>query len=58
MTDYQVTKTVTYTLVVSAQTPADAAIIADAHTLDTWDAWTHDVDVESLGPQNEEIDEY
>jgi hypothetical protein len=59
MTPYQVTKTITYTLVVNAQTPADAAIIADSHELSEWEQWSDvDLDVESLGPESEEIDEY
>jgi hypothetical protein len=58
MTQYQVSKTITYTLVVNAQTPADAAIIADSHELSDWEKYEFNVDVESLGPENEEIDEY
>jgi hypothetical protein len=58
MTPYQVSKTITYTLVVNAQTPADAAIIADSHELSEWEPWQYGLDVESLGPESEEIDEY
>jgi hypothetical protein len=58
MTQYQVSKTITYSLVVNAQTPADAAIIAESHELSDWEKYEFTVDVESLGPENEEIDEY
>jgi len=58
MTQYQVSKTITYSLVVNAQTPADAAIIAESHELPDWEKYEFTVDVESLGPENEEIDEY
>jgi hypothetical protein len=58
MTPYQVSKTITYTIVVNAHTPADAAIIAESHELSDWEKYEFTVDVESLGPANEEIDEY
>lgn len=58
MNPFQVSKTITYTIVVNAHTPADAAIIAESHELSDWGKYEFNVDVESLGPANEEIDEY
>jgi hypothetical protein len=56
--EYQISKTVTYTLVVTAKTPQEATIIAGSYGLDNWAAYEYNLDVESLGPHNEEIDEY
>lgn len=51
MTNYQVTKNITYTLIVSAQTPADAAIIAECYDLlDDWESSLERIAVIPLDP--------